>query len=185
MGKEEIRPIYSELQGYLSQAPALKDPHEYTLDSSLWDQHNNIVEELDKISGKSYDRFKIQPETTPDGTTLVRISAYRNKLGGLIARLHGEYFSDEPAPFSGMPGTIISQTQQQTQSFQLQMLLEIQSKIDEKIPKFNENSKERKFLERLKDSLKSVSNISQLVALLLKTGKEIGLTIAQLFNIFK
>ena len=49
----------------------------------------------------------------------VRVLDYRQKLGGLIARLHAEYFYDEPAPFAGMPSTIIQQTQ--SQSIDIQM----------------------------------------------------------------
>jgi len=185
--KEKIRPIYSELQGYLSQTPAVKDSSDWTSDSSFWNQYNNAIQELNDVSGKKYDRFKIQPEECDWSARvlIIRISSYRNKLGGLISRLHAEYFSDEPTPFSGMPTTIISQTQQQNQSFQIQMLLEIQSRIDEKIPQFDEDSKEKKFLEKIKESLVSVGNVSQLIALLLRVGKDIGLTVDQIFNIFK
>jgi len=185
MEKEKIRPIYSELQGYLSQAPTSERPGDWVYYGQIFEQYNNVIDKLNSISDKDYNRFKVQPETFEDGRRYVRILDYRSKLSGLISKLHGEYFYDEPSPFSGMPTTIISQTQQQTQSFQIQMLLEIQSKIDEKIPKFKEGSKERKFLERIKSSLSSVRDISQLIGLLLKTGKEIGLTLGQLFNIFK
>ena len=183
--KEKIRPIYSELQGYLSQAPSEKTTSDATYDSSIWNQFNAAIDELNNISGNNYDRFKIHPETGGAGVAHVYILTYRSKLGGLISRLHGEFFSDEAAPFSGMPTTIISQNQQQTQSFQIQMLLEIQSKIDEKIPKFDEGSKEKRFLERVKGSLASIGNITQLVTLLLKVAQDIGLTIEQILDIFK
>ncbi|KKT77084.1 MAG: hypothetical protein UW73_C0028G0009 [Microgenomates group bacterium GW2011_GWB1_44_8] len=187
--KEKIRPIYSELQGYLAQAPKLENPLDRSSDKTLWTQVNNTINELNGVSAKNYDSFKLDPEFMDQRGMIphhyIKISAYRMKLGGLIARLHAEYFSDEPAPFSGMPTTIISQTQQQNQSFQIQMLLEIQSRIDEKIPKFDEDSKEKKFLEKIKESLASVGNVSQLIALLLRVGKDIGLTVDQIFNIFK
>jgi len=113
------------------------------------------------------------------------VLTYRNKLGGLIARLHGEYFSDEPAPFSGMPNTVINQTQQQSQNFQVQMLLEMQSKIDEKIPELKEGTKEKSFLDKIKSSLPSIKNTTELVSLVLKTGKDFGLTVEQILNILK
>lgn len=187
--KEKIRPIYFELQGYLSQAPELKNPADRTEDKTLWDQVNNTINELNTVSGKNYDNFKLNPVFINQRGLIphhaIKISAYRLKLGGLIARLHGEYFSDEPAPFSGMPTTVISQTQQQTQSFQVQMLLEIQSKIDERVSKFDEGSKERTFLEKIKSSLVSVKNITELIMLILATGKGLGLTIEQILNILK
>jgi len=183
--KEKIRPIYEELQGYLSQTPLPKEPYDSSDDSSLWEQYNQAIEELNNISGKNYDRFRITPLSGGDGYTFIRLLVYRNKLGGLISRLYGEYFSGEPAPFSGKPGTVITQTQQQSQSFQIQMLLEVQSKIDEKIPKFDKGSKERGFLEKIKGSLASVRNVAELISLLLKTGRDIGLTVDQILNILK
>jgi len=187
--KDKIRPIYSELQGYLSQAPKLESPLDGSSDKTPWTQVNNTIDELNSISGKNYDSFKLNPEFMNQKGMIphyfIKISAYRSKLAGLIARLHGEYFSDEPAPFSGMPSTIITQTQQQSQSFQVQMLLEIRSKIDEKIPKFDKDSKERGFLEKVKGSLASVRNVAELILLLLKTGKDIGLTVDQILNILK
>ncbi len=185
MTKEKIRPIYSELQGYLSQAPKPEDV--YTEDSSLWSQYNETINELNEISGKDYNRFQITEEniTKGDGYISIKVSTYRSKLSGLIARLHGEYFSDELAPFSGMPNTIINQTQQQNQSFQVQMLLEIQSKIDEKISEFKEGTKEKSFLDKIKDSLSSIRNTKELLALILRSGKDFGLTVEQILNILK
>jgi len=183
--KENIRPIYSELQGYLSQTSKEKSISDAMYDAFIWDQFNTVIDELNSISGNNYDRFKINPKrASGSGSPFVQVLTYRSMLGGLISRLHGEFFSDEPPPFSGMPTTIISQSQQQTQSFQIQMLLEIQSTIDEKIHKFEEGAKEKKFLERVKASLASIGNITQLVALLLKVGNEVGLTIEQVAKIF-
>ena len=103
----------------------------------------------------------------------------------MIARLHGEYFFDEPAPFSDMPNTVINQTQQQNQSFQVQMLLEVQSKIDEKISEFKEGTKEKSFLDKIKGSLSSIKNTTELFTLILKTGKDFSLTVEQILNILK
>jgi len=179
--KEKIRPIYYELQGYLSQAPKEKN---VIFENSVWEHYNTKIDELSSISGEDYSSYKVNPIKWGDGLA-VEILNYRTKLGGLIARLHGKFFPDESPPFSGMPSTIITQTQQQTQSFQIQMLLEIQSKIDEKTSQFNEGSKERRFLDKIKNSLSSVKDTSQLITLILKVGKEIGLTLGQILDIFK
>jgi len=183
MTKEKIRPIYSELQGYLSQAPKPEDV--YIDDLSLWNQYNETIDELNEISGKDYNRFQTKEEdiTKGDGYRSLKVSIYRNKLGGLIARLYGEYFSNEPAPFSGMPNTVINQTQQQSQNFQV--LFEMRSKIDEKIPEFKEGTKEKSFLDKIKSSLSSIKNTTELFTLILKTGKDSGLTVEQILNILK
>jgi len=186
--KEDIRPIYSELQGYLSQAPSESPerPGAVTYDTLIWQQYNLAVDELNKVSGESYDRFKIQPKTTERGSVLMGVIPYRSKLGGLISRLHAKYFSDEQAPFSGMPSTVISQTQQQNQSFQIELLLQIQSKIDEQLSKLEAgDTKKRDFLEKVKGALKSVRDSTGFVALLLTTAQEFGLSVKELLELFK
>ena len=110
--------------------------------------------------------------------------SYRTKLSGLISRLHGEYFSNEQPPFSEMPNTVITQNQMQSQNIFVQVLLEFQSKIDEKLNEYKEDSKEKSFLEKLKSSLSSTSNIFDLLKLTLKIGTEIGLTMNQIIKLF-
>jgi len=115
--KEYIRPIYAEFQGYLSQAPKDRDIGADEYERGLWEQVNETIGELERITGEEFRRYRIVPKTISDesGTySYVRIDTYRTKLSGLISRLHGMYFADEPAPFSGMPSTVISQTQQQS-----------------------------------------------------------------------
>ena len=187
MTKEKIRPIYSELQGYLAQAPEIKDASDSIYDLSIINQYNKTIKELSDISEKDYERFQIKGREIKRGESYesVKIITYRGKIGGLVASLYGEYFSDEPAPFSGMPNTVINQTQQQNQSFQVQMLLEIQSKIDEKISEFKEGTKEKNFLDKIKGSLSSIRNTTELLALILKSGKDFSLTVEQIFNILK
>ncbi len=121
--KEDIKPIYAEFRGYLSEAPS-GGKIDSIYDADLWEQVNQAIDELNRISGEDYNRFKITPQRTQHGIRLsVEKDTYRGKLGGLISRLHGEYFSNELSPLGGEPSTVISQTQQQSQSFQIELLL--------------------------------------------------------------
>jgi hypothetical protein len=105
----ELRPIYSELQGYLSQAPTPKTGSDNIYDDSIWQQFHGAISELNGVTKKNYDRFKLEiKRTIPyEGVSeeFVGLHSYRGKLGGLISSLHGEYFHDEPPPFAGMPTT--------------------------------------------------------------------------------
>ncbi len=180
--KEKIRPLYSELQGLLSQAPKeLRGAGivDNAVHATILNHFNNVIEELNNVSGKNYKRFmtKTGEHTFP--------SIYRSKLGGLISRLHAEYFSVEQAPLSETPSTVISQTQKQSQSFQVQLLLEIQSKIDEKLQELEPEDKKRGFLEKVKGALTSVRNTAELIALILSTGQQFDLTIKELLELFK
>ncbi len=186
--KDKIRPIYSELQGYLSQAPEATSGLEKIYDdTSLVDQFNFSIQELEQISQKDYSRYKERIQTTPWNSSSRRyfdLLSYRSKLGGLISRLYGEYFSDESAPFSGMPSTVINQHQSQNQTTYVQILLDFQSKIDEKMKEHENDSKEKTFLEKIKSSLSRVGNVIELFTLILRTGKDVGLTLDDIFKLF-
>ena len=182
--KEEVRPIYAELQGYLFQAPKTNKINGI-YDSNLWEHANQAIEELSKVSGKDYSRFKMTPKRRQSGRLCIDTDTYRAKIGGLISRLHAEYFSDEPDPFSETPSTVMSQIQQHSQSFQVELLLQVQSKIDEQLHKLEPGDKKRSFLEKVKGALKSVRNTAELIALILATGQEFGLTLEELKELFK
>jgi hypothetical protein len=107
---------------------------------------------------------------------------HRQKIGGLISNLHGEYFSDETPPFSGMPSTVITQTQQQTMSIQL--LLDIQSKIDELLPSLEAGSKKQKFLDKFKSILSSVSNVNDLIGKCMKLAHEFDLNVQDILSMW-
>ena len=184
--KQKIRPIYNELQGYLSQAPNVEKKG-LVFEPSIWEQHNETIDELNEASSKDYNRYKVEAKSIDWNGSFkptMNTQAYRTKLSGLIFRLHGEYFSNEQPPFSEIPSTVITQNQMQSQNIFVQVLLEFQSKIDEKLNEYKEDSKEKSFLEKLKSSLSSTSNIFDLLKLTLKIGTEIGLTMNQIIKLF-
>lgn len=181
MEKNEIRPFYSELQGYLSQAPPVS-LHEDIWEESVWEQYNETIKLLSNVSGEDLSRFSIKYKLWDQRQPFVKVIEYRQKLGGLISYLHGKYFLDEPAPFSGMPSTVITQSQQQNQT--VQMLFEIRDKIEAKILDYPEGSKEKKFLQKFKDTLSSISTWSQLLSQLFKTANDFGIDLNSITKIF-
>ncbi len=176
--KSKIRPIYSELQGYLSQAPKSNN---IIYEEACWNQVNQTIAELKTVCGISFDKFLIEPHKD-NKEQYVERDTFRLILGGLISRLHGEYFSDELAPFRGMPSTIKTQNEQQIKS--VQMFLDIQSKIIDSSKQFDEGSKEKKFIDKLKGSLSTVSNVNDLIKLCLKLAEEFGVGLATVLKIF-
>jgi hypothetical protein len=146
MDKEKIKPLYKEFVGYLSYAPIPQSSHDYFLGQSLWEDYNKAVDLLIDISGeKDYGRFRIVALTDNPFVTsrrpFVYVNTYREKIAGLVSRLHGQYFADEPFPLSKGPNTLITQSQQQSQSIHLDIL----SKIDESFSKYPEGSPEKNF----------------------------------------
>lgn len=180
--KGEIKAIYSELRGYLAQAPEIKDMDDID-DESVWEQYNRTVDSLSKVSNEDYSHFRIEPKSYDStGRSYVNLVTYRQKLGGLISRLHGEYFEGEPNPLDGVPSTVITQSQQQVQI--AQMIIDITDIIHEKIDKYEEGSNKKSFLQKLKDSLSSISNVKQLLQTIFKLAKEYGLNMNEAFEIF-
>lgn len=179
--REKVRPLYSELQGYLHQAP---DPEKNKVayrghgeGSNLSEQLNNTIDELNTVTSQDFSRFKVNPVRWGDSGTAIHLDEYRTKLSGLISRLHGEFFFDQTPPFGGTPSTVINQSQSQVQSMSVQILLELQSKIDEKLNNSELDPKKKTFLERIKQSLAATKDIVSLLKLIFKTGKDLGLGI--------
>ena len=83
-----------------------------------------------------------------------------------------------------MPSTVINQHQSQNQTTHVQILLDFQSKIDEKIKEHADGSKEKTFLEKIKGALSKVGNVTELFTLILRTGKDMGLTLNDIFKLF-
>jgi len=179
----KIRPLYTELQGYLSQAPDA-DKRDYFDTKNVWIKYNNTIDELNEATGKDFSSFKVQITYMPDWGEVVSTREYRSNLSGLISRLYGEYFNDEVAPFSGIPRTIIQQNQQQSQNVHVQILLEMQSIIDKKLQEVKDD-KEKGFLEKIKASLSQVKSISELMNLILSSGAAAGITMQQIIDLLK
>jgi len=82
-----------------------------------------------------------------------------------------------------MPSTVIQQTQNQNQTQSISILLEIQEKIISEIPKHEEGSKERTFLEKVKSILPSIKTVTDIISSILKIGSELGLSASDMHKL--
>lgn len=185
--KEKIRPIYSELKGYLSVAPNI----ETVFDSAAVDlskQFNDSIDELNTVTDKDYNRFKITLRSidwNQSYRNTIESLDYKTKISGLIYRLQGEYFSEEQSA-QNQPSTIINASQSQFQNQSISLALDLQEKIINEISKYTEGTKERNFLEKLKLNLSTIKTAMDLLVIVLKIGGEFGLdthTIHKLLNL--
>jgi hypothetical protein len=188
MDTDKIKSLYAEFKGYLNEAPTIKERpaihHE-----QIWEQYNNSVMRLSEISGSDYSNFLIKVERGEYDNFIIT-EVYRSKLGGLISKLHAEYFETSSEPFgssrptSGKQNIIISQTQHQSQQVFIQMILDVQSKIDEKLPTLQEGSKEKTFFQKLKGSLSATTGIIDLLSKMLILAEDCGISTDQLSKLF-
>lgn len=166
--KKKIRPLYRELMGYLSQAPTHKE--KAILYSTEFQHYNKTIQYLNSITGNDYSRFTVHPL---QGNTYISTVTYRANLGGLIDNLYGDYFSDENAPFSSSPGTIINQHQSQQQSISV-LLLDVQKKITTKLATTTDE-KERNFLQKFENMLPTITNTAHLIKTAMDLCSQMGI----------
>lgn len=177
--KEKVRPFLGRFEGYLKGMPN----NWYVRDPAIWEHYNSDVEKISQITENSdYNKFIIKAvldgsEYYVDGNTL------KFKLSGLIEDLKAYYFNDESRQ-ENSAGIHISQNQSQTQGVHIQILLDMQSLIEKKMQNFPKESKERTFLENMKESLSSMKDVSDLFNTTVTTAKMIGLTVEELYKIF-
>lgn len=191
--QEKIKPIYQQLMGILSQTPNFDNPHSTISTSEIWEHYNAIVDSLSAVSGKDYGQFKIEPKwqewNRGSGHNVVNGTFFRQKLNGLINHLHGEYFTNERAPFSGEPQNVFEQNQVVTQNTNIEVLmmtvLEVQERLIKEESKYPPDSPEGNFIKKLKDALKGVKSNIDLIITILQTAIAVGLSIEKLKNIFK
>lgn len=177
---EKIRPIYSELQGMLSQAPDnLNVLHES--EESLWVRFNELVNKLASVTDdETYNEFKLKPEIN-DGYISLSVTTYRGRLSGLVSRLHGTYFTKENAPFSGSPQTVISQ--QANQSVNLQMYIQLGISLENARSKA-ETTEEKNFINNVMAGIETVKSFMEFLLLVLNTAAQFGIPTERLRELF-
>lgn len=171
----KIKPVYQELQGYLSQIPLPKDSYEVIEFEPIGSQINATIGELNSLTECNYDKFKV--EMREGSNRSLYTTTLRAKLGGLIDRLHAEYFNEENRPFGGSPQTLISQTQNQSTNITISLVLQIQEKILESLKNTDLKPEEKNFLEKIKEALPNIVNVLDLIKIILNTANSFNITI--------
>lgn len=185
--RDKVRPIYSELQGILSQAPDNKGHSLSKSDSELWDRFNSLVDMLaDTTKDESFKDFKITPQsqTWENGHNhvYVTVQTYRTKISSLISRLHGSYFSDEQAPFSGQPGLAITNNNRQ----EVNVAVTIQLGIDlQKAMDSAKTQEEKGFIEAVMEKAATVRSYIEFLVLVLNLANQFGITPERVLALFK
>lgn len=179
-GDEIIRSIYTELRAY--QSNIAKNMAIY--ENSTWERFNSLIDRLSNHTGDvDYNVFKLFCKN--DGyVTHVNYEQYQSKINGVIGKIEGVYGTISTNEIKSTNYQLInSQTQSQTQ--EIVMLLNFQSKLDSKLydKSLNLTPKEKNFLEKIKSSISNIKDYSSLVLLILTHAKELGLTIEQIIKL--
>ncbi len=179
-GDNIIRSIYTELKAY--QSSIAKNMSIY--ESSTWERINTLIDKLSEHTGDNdYNAFKLDSKN--DGhATYVSYEQYQSKITGVIGKIEGVYGIITTNPVKSTNYQLInSQTQSQTQ--EIIMLLDFQSKLDAKLydKSLNLTSVEENFLKKIKSGISNIKDYSSLVLLILTHAKELGITIEQIIKL--
>jgi hypothetical protein len=181
--KEELKPIYEELQGYLQQAD-MADAYNH----ELWQNYHRVIALLNELSDEDFNRFQVTiiPHNTYQHVPLpehVDPGEYKAKLTGLVRYLHAKYFPNEPHPLDFRPLTVLSQSQ--TPSVPVQMLREITEHLSRHVTQFQEGSKERGFIDQVRGSgVRGPTTVAEAILWLLKTAGDYGLNVEDMRRVF-
>jgi hypothetical protein len=180
MNKELLRGPYSELKGYLLEAPTDRNISNDGSARMIQKQVSECINEINTITEKDYNRFKVI--TVPGGSGVyIDGSGFRLNISSLINRLHGEYFAEEKNPLDGTPSTIINT--HQIQSSHIELLVNLNNTLDRQIEE-SQNLEHKTFLEKLKKGISSLSNIQDIFKTTFKIAKDSGISIEEIQNIF-
>lgn len=181
--KEKVRPIYQALMGCLSSAP-LPEKQGYILESPIWEQFHRYIDKLNELTKEDYNEYKLSILSDQDWGQKISVQEYRSKLNSLIMYLHGQFFPEESFPFSGSPGVVVSQVQQQSQNAQIIMITQFQDLIDKRLYGEQLEPKEKSFLEKIKAELPNIKSVAELIQLVISISKSMGMDINQIAKIF-
>ncbi len=171
--KKDILGVYEELKGILASIP----DNSWFDDEGFVSHTNRIIQRAGVICREIDDinSYLLKTDHIPNRGPIVNAIPAKSKLNALIGRLKGTYDLDTATPTSGH--TFV-QNQSQTQSQHVTVILELQERIINEIPKYPEGSKERTFLEKLKSALPTIKNVTDILSVALKIGADLGLDAA-------
>lgn len=194
--KNQIRIIYSELEGYL-ESISDKD----ITNENVWSGYNNMISKLEKLTQENYSRFKVSPRikrwshgNNPDtgkeyGYTLdvrVKIDDYKTKLNGIIKVLKTQYDLGKENSNSENGNFIfnISQNQSLRNDIQISIINELINEVDKVSQRYEQGSKEKSFLDRIKENIPNAKNTFEIIMLIFKIAKEFGFSPDKILKIF-
>jgi hypothetical protein len=150
-------------------------------------QYKNALDRLEELTGEDLDHFlpsikPFQDQIVCDRDDLVA------QLNGLLGWLRATYLPDKsphymlgaPSPEGPTTSVNISNDVNVTQVISV----DIVELLTRKETEFKEGSKERSFIEKLKAGVRTAKNTAAIIALIVQTATDCGLTITDLHKIF-
>ncbi len=178
MDDDKLKTLYAELRGILSQATPQSREHDFFTEYGALEYYDSVINELVRETEDNYDRFRLPTSGRLTMTT------FKITVAGLIAHLRQKHFPAERDPLCTEPSAYTVQTTNVTQQVHIDMILQMDRLITKKIVEHQKGTKERTFLEKLQDGMKSASNFVDFAKTLTDAAMKAGVGIADIGRIF-
>lgn len=178
---KQIRIIYEQILGLLHglNSSGIKG---YIYDGTSL-QYKKTVEDLAELTQQDLKHF-LPDQVQGENQIVYDANEIINQANGLAAWVKATYLPERSQhyiqTFSPTTSVNVSQDVNVTQV----VTLDIFEILTTKEKEFNEGSKERTFIEKLKNGLKGVQSTAAILALIAKTANDCGLLTSDLHKIF-
>lgn len=168
--------VYEELKGISASIPTDRTWFD---DKGFAEQASSVVRRVGLLCPEieNISSYRIEPQHSQGRGNIVDVITAKTKLNGLIGRVKGTYSFNDTSSSNG--GNTFIQNQSQSQEQHQTLILDFQERILSEIPKHNVDTKERKFLEKLKIALPTFANTTSLISSVLNIALDTGLTIEE------
>ena len=169
----DVKGAYEELKGILE---SIQNEGTWFDDNGFTNHTNSVIDRISNICPEieNIDSYKVSTSHSQQRGLEVMAIPTRSRLRALLGRIKGAYEFDE---IPRETGNVFVQNQNQSQSQTLSIILDLQERIISEIPKHKEGTKERTFLEKVKENLSTIGDARDILSTVLKIGSEVGLSI--------
>lgn len=196
----QIQCIYDELSSMKDSLTHYANK-EWITEEKFWIKYNSKVKKLGELTEADLKEYSLDVQYKPNHTggglidltysgNYVETSVFNLQLNSLLAWLESNHISKRHAkkmkeqPTSNANSFTFNQHLNQSQNVSIQISIrDFESVIDENRKKYSEESKEVKFLDKVKSGLKTVKDIKDIVLLVSEVAKSVGLSLEDIRRI--
>lgn len=182
--RQRLEVIYGRLSGWWN---SLGEPkaEDRTINGTLL-AYRSTLSEVEELTGKSNSFMPHCEEKR--GQEICSTLELKTAIGGLAEELRSEYVKNQISVHlqkSTAASTAIYQNFSQSNVVSINLLTEITNIFKVKQEEFTDaDSKERKFIDLIKQGLNTVKDTASLLSLLMAAANQVGMTLEQLKNFF-
>jgi len=142
-------------------------------------QYKQIIKKLSEITGEDFSRFLPKMDDYDSNDPITGALDLKTSVNSLIASLRANYLNDRPAHYEQSA----SASTEVNVNVTVSVVVDILNILNEKEKEFEEGTKERTFIEKLKSGLKGVKDTASILSTIAQTANQVGLTTAELMKI--